>query len=285
VERVRSQTYAMFAPFGSRYEGREVVMEPGAPTYVQAARDLATIGEMPYFASPVGHGWRAQYQFAEKADLRMTSVGILQVEKAAGGQESWRAAEVTKVALVNGEEKVVQELTGAQLKAISPLGFHVTEFHLSPDEKRLLIAPEHHGGGGGAWNRDSFMRTYFQPCTVLEISTGRVLYTLEPKDQSMVQPAVLGNDGIYGVEEIVPEGPRPQGSRADHQIWLTRFDENGRHPVVQLPVMADKSFASAATEDGRWMVVHSYFPEEHLLVVPLKAAVAEGEIRRIGMAK
>lgn len=272
-----SPGYPFYPPFVTRFQNQPALVVEGDLFALPSAAKLTQLS--PYLRG-VGQGYMIQFHFPNETNLIQTSPGPVNPTRNPDGSQTWNRAQLSSLTLLDPDLHPVMELSADQLTAALQRPQCDPEAQLSPDRKQLLIAPQHHGPSAGAWGPDSFIHTYYGNLAVFDVPSATLLFDIFRN--ALVQPAVLASDGVYGLEEIIPPPPR-QPTRADHQIWLSRFDAEGRHPILQLPILADKSFSSTASPDGTFMVVHSYDPQEHLLVFPLKATLTPADIRQISL--
>jgi len=297
-----------YPPFLARYHGRPAVFSSQYATEVHALSDFSLLATLDLHVRGIGDGYSLRYQWPPNATpTELGGTGWFGLPSTnPDGSTTWKNTPISGIDLLDPDLIPLMHLA----PPAAPAGpFTDGEAQISPDHRRLMLAPERHRGWAGSGTPDTIIPWHYTGFAVYEIPTGKLLFTsdtiMPPRSGDRpnpaevrgtpVTPVTLTDDAVYALEETIPPNPAAanpalphrQPNRADHQFWLTRYSAEGRQRLLQLPLSPGRlsnTFSTAASAAGRFMVIHTLDPAPRLIEVPLQPDVTQKDMRYFNLA-
>lgn len=280
--------------FAGTFEKQPAVFISTYTTEILSLPEFKPLGRLDYPVRGLRDGWTLRYHRPPGSKLGLSSMGWVVLPDPDGalpGSQKMHpspaaAIQSTAIDILRPDQEVQATIDAAALKTAFPMGIRDAEGQLSPDHRRLLLAPESHGPWIGN-RRGEIFPVYPWGWAVFDAATGQYLYG-EKQDVTIVSRLALANDGVYCIAWATTQSPalplpsEPLGTaRPANHFFLYQNAGTVISTPLQLPVAAPgpdfqgplAPFTTAMAPEGDFMVLYSLDPSPHLLKIPLRREV------------
>ena len=289
--------------FFGTYQNQPAALIPSYTTDVRSLPNLKSIGHLDFPVRGLRDGWmlplpplaglRTPWPFLHGLG-RSARPHRCPPRLAQNARSPAALLQSTAIDILGPDQKPVATINADALKTAFPRGVRDAEAQLSPDHRRLLLAPESHGPWIGN-QRGEIFPMYPWGWAVFDAATGQYVYG-EKQDTVIVSRLALTNDGVYCIAWAttqspslpLPSQPLRTARPANHFFFYQSTGELASAPL-QLPIDSPgpdfngpfAPFTTAMSPAGDFLLLYTLDPNPHLLKIPLRPNIQPQELSTI----